>query len=216
MEEVDAGGTDDAGQDAGGCSATDAAAPADDAGPRNPACTGTPCGGDPTGTWEIVAACAFGSGDASFLQCPTGTVTVDEFDVTGTWEIAADGTVTVNVSEHASAYAYLELACYDRSNCSQVEALGAAADIVLDCAPAGPVGDRCQAEGCFCHVTLDRPELALTGNITTDATAGTFTLTQGTEVIDGEYCVMGDELWLSGVRFGSVQYRYRFQRAAGP
>jgi len=50
-------------------------------------CSFTPCGGDPTGVWQVQSACITGEGDSPFGdKCDEGTVDVD---------VAVDGTLTV-------------------------------------------------------------------------------------------------------------------------
>ena len=210
----------------GGASATDAgprdapcvqpvdATPLPDAHPLDPRCIGTPCGGDPTGTWTITASCATGTGDGTFLGCKQGSFTLlNDFAVSGTFMIAADGTLTTNASEKGSGRAHLPLSCYPVSTCEGLAALGNANHLQTSCIDEAPLDPGCAASACTCDIGIDMAAVMLTGTLVTDPSAGTFTLPLGNETVPGEYCVQGDDLWMHGVRFGGVDYEYRFTRA---
>ena len=183
-----------------------------DGGPSAPLCEGSPCGGDLTGAWEILAVCAEGTGDGTFLRCADGTLTMRSIAVSGTWTFAADGTVTLEGSESATADAFLPLACYGVADCAGVQALAAAGGLSSECVGAGELDARCRPRACDCRLTLSEPALMASATYAADASAGTFVLMTEAETIEGEHCVEGDELWLSATRFGGVQYRYRMRR----
>lgn len=196
------------------------AAPIPEPGPLDPLCEGEACGGDPVGTWQVVASCARGSGDGSFFNCPEGEVHFgDDFEVRGTWVFGADGVVTTDVSERVSGRMFLPLSCYGLTACDQLEALAEAAvdGFEASCVDQGALDERCEVipETCDCAVAIDDDEVALTMTYTVDPDAGTFTLIQGDETITGVYCATAEELWVQGTRFGGVDYRYRFERVPG-
>ncbi len=198
------------------CPVTFDAAPLPDSAPPDPACGGAACGGDLTGTWTIIASCAVGEGNASFFGCAPGTVRFGEFDVTGTWTIDAAGAITIDAAEHATVQAYLPLSCYAGFDCPGLEVLASSRDgLEASCEDRGPTDPAtCEvvADACDCAISLDDPDVMLDATIVTGAD-GTFTVTMGDEVVDGEYCATGDTLWMHGVRFGGVDYWYVFTRA---
>jgi hypothetical protein len=180
----------------------------------DPLCEGDPCGGDLTGSWEIVASCTSGIGDASFFGCAEGSLRFGTFDVSGTFTFAADGTVTTAAREYATGRVLLPLSCYPGFDCATLAALAVASGVEAICEDRGPIDAASCAvstDACECALTLDDPDLMQQGTITTDP-AGTFVLTVGEEEIGGVYCVSSDELWLHGVRFGGVEYSYRYRR----
>jgi hypothetical protein len=202
-----------------GCPPLPDAAPLPDAVPPDPGCIGdTTCGGDLTGDWDMTASCAVGSGDAAFFNCPEGEVHDLSFMARGHWTFGADGSVTAVVDEHAEGRMELPLTCFTFDTCAQVEAVAEAAGdaVELDCRALGPQDEFCAVidESCDCGVVVSGTGITLTATITTDPAAGTFSLTMGNETVTGEYCVAGDQLFVHFIRFGGVDYRYRFQRAA--
>jgi len=206
----------DAGPDAA-CSLHDAgpvpdATMAIDAAPSDPLCAGSVCGGDITGTWQVIMGCAGGEGDATFLSCTPGTLTYLEWSAMGTFTFAADGTMSTNAGEHFRGQAFLPLSCYRTvSTCRGLDGLALRSMILATCTDH-PRTTECDPQYCDCGIAIDRSAVMLMGTYTADPVSGTVTAVLGPETISGEYCVTGSQLWLHAHRYGNVSYYYRFQR----
>lgn len=77
-------------------------------------CTFTPCGGDPTGVWQVATACITGTGDSESPfgdKCPEGTADVD-VNVDGTLTIA-DGRYTWNLMLKGDIALHIPASCVD-------------------------------------------------------------------------------------------------------
>ena len=193
----------------------DAPAPDPNAAPSDPMCMGTACGGDPTGVWQVVTACAHGTG--ALGDCTGSTLTIDDWHVNGTFTIDPDGGVTTAATERVTGTAHVQKTCYAVQTCRQLESLFAIAfaGAVEKCFPDGAknacgVADEATSDACDCTVSLTNDNLMLNASIATSGNS--ITITIGNEMIPGEYCASGDSLWIHGTRFGSVPYFYRFQR----
>jgi hypothetical protein len=188
------------------------AGPIADADLPSPLCTGTACGGDITGTWEFLAACAAGSG--TLPDCSEGTVTYLHYKLTGELTIDAQGSATFTGVEDAAALGDAPLSCFNFTECEQFESafMIAFAGTTVSCKGQFPPG-KCEANAtptrCDCHSVINGPT---TLNATFATSGNSLTVTLGREVIPGEYCVQNGELWIHATRFGSADIRWRLRR----
>ena len=202
-----------------GCGGTGAACPPPaDAGPiadadlPDPRCSGTGCGGDLTGTWRFVASC--GAGGGSLGQCAESQLTYLRYHLDGTLAIDSHGIATLVGTEDAAADLFAPLDCFNFTECGQFEPLFMVAfkGSVISCSghfEAGECAETTTPASCDCRGVINGP----TTLQATFATSGTnLTVTVGSEVIPGEYCVQNDELWIHATRFGSADIRWRLER----
>lgn len=182
---------------------------------EDPLCVGTPCGGDIRGTWMVTASCAYGTG--TFLpDCSGSSISIFTFSARWRITINPDLTATVRIiDELATGSAYVPLSCFpDFTECDQVEAALAGNRLTSTCQDRGPV-DACgittPVEACACDVRADVENVDVSGSFTQTGT-DTLLMNFAGETIPLEYCVENDQLWFSGMRFGTILYRYRFQR----
>lgn len=204
------------GGDAAACPVLPDAAPPPDSAPADPACDGEACGGDLVGTWEIVATCAAGAGNAGIVNCPEGDFYPGAYEVRGTWVIGDDGTIDFTGTETGDVRLVVPLSCFGLLDCAQLEVVAEAANDGVDvaCSDLGPLDEACEVipESCDCTAHADELEVDLSPTYTADAATGELTIVLGDETITGEYCATADALWIHYTRFGGAEYRYRFTR----
>lgn len=146
-----------------------------------------PCGGDPTGVWNVEVVCLAEAEEDP--NCPEAQTTIDP-TITGQIELRADGTYTRDIDASILATSNIPRSCVGPFVCDFSQDLG---DGQLVCTDAGPAG-------CLC---------SLTGSIE-DISEGTWTLENGQlafsdgtngRLVRVDYCVEGDAMfatdWLS-------------------
>jgi len=157
-------------------------------------CSGSPCGGDIVGRWNIVRSCTstspvlMGAGGATNLppEC-AGIVRSTNLSITGTYDFRSDGTLTIDTSGGASIVEVMSDACmsalgapqpHDQACSSIGNSIGqGSSTLTASCTYSSPTG-------CTCNLEL--PSQARTNQVT-------YT-TQGTQLDYGtgarlEYCV---------------------------
>ena len=188
------------------------AGPVADADLPDPLCSGTACGGDITGTWRFLASCGAGSG--TLTECAASRISYLRYHLEGDITIDAQGNATFVGTEKAEADLFAPLDCFNFTECGQLEPLLMVAfkGVAVSCGGHFEAGE-CEATttptSCDCKGVIDAPT-TLEATFATNGTS--LTVTVGSEVIPGEYCVQNDELWIHATRFGSADIRWRLQR----
>jgi hypothetical protein len=181
-----------------------------------PACTGTfnACGGDPTGTWDVMASCIEGN-LVSALNAQLGA----DYSACGNAYTAASVALTGSVTYGAGNYNFdaamevVEAFAYTPACVSAISggtALSASVCSQLEQSLNGTAGTTATctyATNCSCHAIVSQ----------TNTTSGTFTVSGSTITEDSgtsyQFCVSGNTMTqrelIEGNVYGVVQMRKR-------
>jgi hypothetical protein len=153
------------------------------------------CGGDVTGTWNLVGACVDTGVDNTGGECPEQTIDA-QIDITGDIIIAADGTFTSELTTSGTVSFSLPASC--------LEAFAGSPDFTCD-----SLGDEGDAEtqptvctgdpadtGCTCSQEQAIETDQGTGTWETDGNTFSTTDDDSTEPEVWEYCVKGNTVTL--------------------
>ena len=158
-----------------------------------------PCGGDPTGTWKITAACtsdANVSSDFQDAQCPTATATLASLSTTGTASFNADKSYTVTETVSASLNVMLPSSCLTEGGVTVTCAQFAQAIQAADASSGAPSFSSvaCSgSSGCTCALALVPVTMNDAGTWSTSGTnIALMSSTSGNS--SPPYCVQGDEI----------------------
>lgn len=133
----------------------------------------TPCGGDPTGTWDVTDVCTVPLPD---IGCPTLTYEIDADRSSGTVVLEAGGAYTRTTQIDVDLTLHVPLTCVAPLNCAAL--VLAAGGLVDDCVENGDV--------CDCIGTL----------VDDDSVTSTWTVAGTDLIVGGEptsFCVQGDQ-----------------------
>lgn len=146
--------------------------------------TPAPCGGDPTGTWTLLASC--GQSPPDLFPCESATEHDYTATTTGTRTFAADGTFAWDLVMVETVAVELDsMACY-RMDCTS---FAASLQTAISTATCESVDDTT----CACTVEYTSP-LVLDGTWTTDGDA--LALEVAGIVVEQPFCTSGDSLTL--------------------
>jgi hypothetical protein len=162
--------------------------------------SGTSCGGDVVGTWNVTSSCLTLSGDmdgyALYLGCAKVPVT-GSLSVTGSWTVNANGTYSDNTTTTGSMTFPLSASCLTVSStpveCSKMSSAFTA---------AGWATASCSTSGGQCTCSATANQKGGIGVIYPNASeSGSYTTSGGDLSVDDEmhysYCVAGDTVTLT-------------------
>jgi hypothetical protein len=158
-----------------------------------------PCGGDPTGTWDITLACLDSAIVASSFQdpqCPTATASLGQFTTTGVASFNADKSYSVTEMVSISLNVVLPPSCLAAIDTTATCAQVAQAILDADAASASPSFSTvsCVAvNGCRCSLAFAPMTMTDAGTWSTSGTnIDLMSTTSGNS--SPPYCVAGNEI----------------------
>jgi hypothetical protein len=150
------------------------------------ACSGTACGGDPTGNWTITDVCVDDSEEP--LDCPGSYMRIDDITMEGTVDLNADMTYASQFTRFDMTYVlHMPSTCIGGMSCSD---FSAAMGDGYSCVEAG--------DGCDCTGMQSAPSDPDSGTWAVDGTNLELSSSNGSGPPDAmPFCAEGDTLWVS-------------------
>lgn len=148
------------------------------------------CGGDVVGTWTITSACAPTTASALSPNCPTGSISVMDFQLSGTFEFRADMTYSWQATASLTERLTVPRECLGTTTCVQLNASlqDDPAFSSVSCVPS--------ITGCACVIGRAPVSGTETGAYTTSA--GVMSVTPTTSAPEQDnYCIKGNTMTLA-------------------